>query len=151
MRNKITILLIALVVLVFAVSCSSTGKSYAEVEVTASGNVASGENFTAIAYGNSLRVELDANATTGYAWAADISDSALATKTLEDYKTDSASSGLVGAGGTACFEFQALAPGKLEISFGYARSWEGKPVNMVKLFLVVDEGLNFRITDFEEN
>lgn len=151
MRNKMTYLLVALLVLVLSVSCSSTDKPYAEVELSVSGSVASGEYFDAMAQGSTLKVELDANATTGYQWSCDISDSMLVAKTSDDYIQDSNESHMLGVGGTACYEFKALAPGKLTISFDYSRSWEGAAIRNVKLFVVIDKNLNFAISDYEEN
>lgn len=156
-NNKILILLSALLVLGFAVSCSSTGAPYAEAVVEVSGDVVSGPDFTATSYGNTLKVQLDSNATTGYQWSASASDDLMVELTSEDYVADDNGSahgllgGAVGVGGTTFYEFKALSPGKVTLTFSYARSWENSAVKEVKLYLLIDKGLSFTIADYEEN
>lgn len=157
MRNKIFTILFALLVLGFAVSCSSTGAPYAEAVVEVSGDVVSGPDFTATAYGNTLKVQLDSNATTGYQWSASASDNFMVELTSQDYVTDDSPSshgllgGAVGVGGTTFYEFKALSAGKVTLTFSYARSWESSAVKEVKIYLAIDKNLNFGITGYDEN
>ncbi len=157
MKNKLLILLFALLVLGFAVSCSSTGVPYAEAVVKVSGDIVSGADFSATTYGNTLKVQLDSNATTGYQWSASASDNLMVELTSEDYVADDNGSshgllgGAVGVGGTTYYEFKALSPGKVTLTFSYARSWENSAIKEVRLYLLIDKDLNFSITDYEEN
>ncbi|MBP5586582.1 MAG: protease inhibitor I42 family protein [Lentisphaeria bacterium] len=75
--------------------------------------------------GDVIRVKLKSNRTTGYSWALTGKPDAKILKSGEvEYKVDEHPAGMVGVGGNDFCTFTALAPGKTEISLGYARPWE---------------------------
>lgn len=81
---------------------------------------------TALAVGQSLRISLPSNATTGYRWTlADTADGVLTpgapfgqeiTRPLEP--------GMVGVGGNTVWVFEAARPGTQTLTFAYGRPWE---------------------------
>ena len=73
-----------------------------------------------VARGATLRITLPENATTGYRWAIDAVPKALrATAAAADY-----SSPLIGAPGTASFDFTAIAAGSGDLVLKRWRPWE---------------------------
>jgi len=91
--------------------------------------------------GDTVRIKLKSNRTTGYSWAM---SGKLDEKVLKsegnEYKVDEHPAGMVGVGGSDVWTFQALAAGKTEIVLGYARPWEKdkEPAQAFKLTVVVD-------------
>ena len=87
--------------------------------------------------GEIIVIELDANATTGYAWAErpGRSDSVLESKGNE-YKPREMAVGMVGGPGKSFFRYLVKAPGKTELVFGYSRPWEPQTVPPAQLFNV---------------
>ena len=77
--------------------------------------------------GGVLTMEFEGNATTGYDWTAEISETAsnAVELTQDEYKA-SESNGAVGTGGTHTFELKGTgkATGSVTVEFKYARSWE---------------------------
>ncbi len=76
--------------------------------------------------GEVMSISLESNASTGYAWTAKISDTAVVVQMGEPEYTEPASTGtpLVGAPGTQTFYFQAVDTGTATITLDYARSFE---------------------------
>jgi inhibitor of cysteine peptidase len=73
--------------------------------------------------GAELRITLEANLSTGYAWEAQGLDSALFAQVGDpEYKVFSP--GLVGSGGKQVFTFKALQAGTGTLTLVYHRSWE---------------------------
>jgi predicted secreted protein len=70
-----------------------------------------------------ITIQLAANATTGFAWAIDKTDTTVLALQRETY-TPSAG-GELGSGGTAVFIFRAQHPGTVHLQLKYWRSWEG--------------------------
>ena len=68
-------------------------------------------------------IALDSNPTTGYGWEASYDEDMLSLE-KEEYNPDVKVPGLVGAGGTQYYQFQALKVGETEITVTYKRSWE---------------------------
>ena len=68
-------------------------------------------------------IALDSNPTTGYGWEASYDENMLSLE-KEEYNPDAKAPGLVGAGGTQYYQFQALKVGETEITVTYKRSWE---------------------------
>ena len=91
--------------------------------------------------GDTVRIKLKSNRTTGYSWAL---SGKLDEKVLKsegnEYKVDEHPAGMVGVGGSDVWTFKALAAGKTEIVLGYARPWEKDkaPAQAFKLTVVVD-------------
>ena len=91
--------------------------------------------------GDVIRVKLKSNRTTGYSWALTGKTDAKVLKSGEvEYKVDEHPAGMVGVGGNDYCTFTALAPGKTEISLGYARPWEKdkEPAQAFKLTVEVE-------------
>jgi len=68
-------------------------------------------------------IALDSNPTTGYDWEASYDENMISLE-KEEYNPDAKAPGLVGAGGTQYYQFQALKVGETEITVTYKRSWE---------------------------
>ncbi len=92
--------------------------------------------------GDVIRVKLKSNRTTGYSWALTGKTDAKVLKSGEvEYKVDEHPAGMVGVGGNDFCSFTALAPGKTDISLGYARPWEKdkEPAQAFKLTVEVED------------
>ena len=91
--------------------------------------------------GDTIRIKLKSNRTTGYSWAmtGKLDEKVLKSEGNE-YKVDEHPAGMVGVGGNDVWTFTALAAGKTEIALGYARPWEKdkEPAQAFKLTVVVD-------------
>ena len=74
--------------------------------------------------GDTIRIEIFENPTTGYRWEVEASDERLVTLAGTSFSTSSP--GKVGSGGTRTFTFSALSPGDTEIRLVRRRSWEAK-------------------------
>jgi inhibitor of cysteine peptidase len=75
--------------------------------------------------GDKLEVVLVGNPTTGYQWEVGSVDQAVLKPAGEpEYETDPNAEGLVGAGGTFTFTFEAVAPGQTTLELVYRRPWE---------------------------
>jgi inhibitor of cysteine peptidase len=96
--------------------CVNTGETYIDQNETI--NTSVGQDFI---------IALDANPTTGYEWIASYDDSIL-TLTHEEYDAEKCP-GLIGAGGTYYFGFEALKKGETEITVDYLREWEGESID----------------------
>ncbi|MAI89294.1 MAG: hypothetical protein CBB65_02265 [Hyphomonadaceae bacterium TMED5] len=72
--------------------------------------------------GNTLRIELSANATTGYQWRLlpGMNDRILELMS-QDYQSDLHPLGMTGVGGTAILVFRGVEEGETLIRLGYAR------------------------------
>ncbi len=92
--------------------------------------------------GDVIRIKLKSNRTTGYSWA--IVSGKTDAKVLKageiEYTVDEHPAGMVGVGGNDFCTFTALAPGKTDISLGYARPWEKDkaPAETFKLTVEVE-------------
>jgi inhibitor of cysteine peptidase len=76
--------------------------------------------------GETVKITLESNPTTGYQWTAEV-DTEFMNILKDGFTPDS---GLLGAGGTQEFEFQALKAGKTQLVMKYGRSWESSPINV---------------------
>jgi predicted secreted protein len=73
--------------------------------------------------GDQITIQLAANATTGFAWAIDKTDTTVLALQRETYTPYPG--GAIGSGGTAVFIFRAQHPGTVHLQLKYWRSWEG--------------------------
>ncbi len=91
-----------------------------------------GDMAAAIEIGQMLEVELATNPTTGYSWQLEVSppDGIVRRVGEGDY---SASSDLVGAGGTTLYRFTGDEKGQAIVVFKYLRTWE-KGIAPVKTY-----------------
>jgi inhibitor of cysteine peptidase len=108
-------------------------------------NLAAGDNgkTLTIKVGDTVKVVLTANATTGYSWAAALSekDDALLEQLGEaDYTPDSTDQAIVGSGGTATLSFKALAKGTAELVLTYAQQFDtaATPAETFKVTLTIE-------------
>ncbi len=75
--------------------------------------------------GQEVIILLEANPTTGYAWeVAQVDEGILQQIGETGYTPEATSPGVVGAGGTAAFRFQAVAQGTTTLQLAYRRPWE---------------------------
>lgn len=95
-----------------------------------------------IKVGDVIRVKLKSNRTTGYSWAivSGKTDAKVLKADEIEYAVDEHPAGMVGVGGNDFCTFTALAPGKTDISLGYARPWEKdkEPAQTFKLTVEVE-------------
>jgi inhibitor of cysteine peptidase len=89
-----------------------------------------------VAAGETFRIVLDSNRTTGYGWQlAELPDEAVVKKVHSRYRAPRAAR--PGAGGQEVWRFQAQMPGTAEIRMVYVRSWEkGVPPARTAVFKV---------------
>lgn len=116
------VLVVALVAAV-AAGCSSASAAGGPLKLTQADN---GKAYTVKA-GDTIQVVIAGNPTTGFSWAADLSEESAAL--LEQagepaYVQDTTDQAVVGAGGTYTFTFKAAAAGQATLRLVYARSWE---------------------------
>jgi inhibitor of cysteine peptidase len=83
-----------------------------------------------LAVGDTLRVNLASNPSTGYQWdaQAQIRDPAVIAQ-RDHYDSGPAGAHLPGAPGTATWTFQALAAGSTTVSTSYGQPWPGGAKN----------------------
>lgn len=74
--------------------------------------------------GDVLNVTLEENPTTGFLWAADVSDRRVLEEDESEYSPVSTAG--IGGGGSRTLIFRAVAPGECRISATHMRSWEGE-------------------------
>src|SRR5262245_13459650 len=79
-----------------------------------------------IAVGETLRIQLSENPTTGFRWQLQ-ADGAPALRLLQD--TFEASGSAPGGGGSRCWTFAADHPGSIELRIELRRSWQPQPVS----------------------
>lgn len=80
------------------------------------------ENVVTATVGSSFTIELESNATTGYAWQATVDPSGALTAGEHQYLAPA--TGAVGAGGWEWFRYTAASVGAATITFEYRRPWE---------------------------
>ncbi|MCR5724102.1 MAG: protease inhibitor I42 family protein [Treponema sp.] len=94
-------------------------------------------------------ISLESNPSTGFSWACEIANPAVAE--LEDivYKGNAASEKIAGAGGYEHFVFTCKQPGSTGLTFTYRRPWKGGEIAEVRRAqLIVDDRLNGKVTFF---
>ena len=75
--------------------------------------------------GETLQVELPANATTGYEWwLDDVDETVLQQIGEKEYIQAPADENMVGVGGTSVWRFETVSPGQTTLRLIYARAWE---------------------------
>ena len=117
MKRLLTLLMAVIVMATCLVAgCVTTGKTYIDDDETIGCSV--GEEFV---------IALDSNPTTGYEWVASYDESVLE-MTHEEYNAEKCP-GLVGAGGTYYYGFEAKKKGETEINVDYLREWEGESID----------------------
>ena len=86
-----------------------------------------------------VTVTLESNPTTGYSWQVMEIDNAILIQDGDpEYKQESGTKGLVGAGGTETFRFKAVGTGETTLGLGYMRSWESvAPIQTFAIQVIV--------------
>lgn len=85
------------------------------------------EKAVRVAVGERFSFVLESNVTTGYGWElSPYPDSAVVKLTGTEYREDQP--GLMGAGGSEIWTFEAVGKGDVGISFWYRRPWEKEEV-----------------------
>lgn len=74
--------------------------------------------------GGQVRIELDANATTGYVWEVTQQDQTAVTLISSDYFSDPSPPRMVGVGGTRVFVFEGVKPSDTDLELTLQRSPE---------------------------
>lgn len=84
------------------------------------------DGVTELRPGQSLRIALPSNSSTGYSWSVGAFDEAVLTRSqpFGQQATDAHPAGMVGVGGQTHWRFVAAAPGETTLTFGYGRPWE---------------------------
>lgn len=116
------IVLLALVA-VASGGCGSASASGAKVTLTGDDN---GKAYT-VKVGDTIEVTIPGNPTTGYEWAADLSDEDAAVLEAVGepaYQPDTTDASVVGSGGKYTFTFKAATAGEATLRLVYSRSWE---------------------------
>lgn len=105
------------------------------------GKADNGKTFTLEA-GDTVKVILAGNPTTGYTWAAALDETSAALLRLEgepEYVQGTTDESVVGAGGTFTFTFTALKTGEATLKLVYARPWESvQPLETFEVALTVE-------------
>jgi predicted secreted protein len=85
--------------------------------------------------GETFEIPLEGSAGTGFRWEVDpLADAARQVKLLKEGRT--AVSTVPGGKTVQRFQFQALAPGKLDLTFRYRRAWEDPASGTVQTIAV---------------
>ena len=128
MKTRSALILAAAAVL--GLSACNAGAGEAAAPAAPTGEVQGVQDGrTTLAVGQTLRISLPSNATTGYQWQIQgqsievLSPSAPFGQEI----TDAHAPGLVGVGGNTVWIFRAAGPGTVTLNFAYARSWERTP------------------------
>jgi inhibitor of cysteine peptidase len=113
-----------------------TGLAGCTVPAAKAARLSDGESGKTVqlAVGGSLVIDLEENASTGYAWQT-TGSLPLMLKAAGDKATPSGQGGLVGAAGRRSLTFTAAQAGTGELRLAYARPWE-KGVPPAKTFVV---------------
>jgi inhibitor of cysteine peptidase len=118
----LTCVLLLLAVIV-AVGCSSANASSNGLALQQTDN---GKTF-AVKTGETIKVTLPGNPTTGYTWQMVAPSSGAALYKQLGEPVFKAESTALGAGGALTFEFQAVAKGEGTLKLVYSRPWESVP------------------------
>ena len=126
MNRLLALLGMGVLVLMVTVSCNVIQKktSVKELQLKDSGQTLS------TTVGDTLKIVLDANETTGYTWEIKGYDKTVIRLDKSCYKVDSK---LIGAPGKQIYFFKVIDKGETDLNIIYHRSWE-KGVKPVKTF-----------------
>ena len=135
--------ILVLVVALIAVAAAGCGEdadaSGGSLNLAAADN---GKEFT-VEVGDTIKVVLAGNVTTGYSWAADLSaeDAALLEQVGEaEYSPVSTDEPIAGSGGTATLTFKALAKGEADLVLTYAQQFDeqGEPAETFQAKITIE-------------
>lgn len=93
-----------------------------------------------------VTVTLESNPTTGFSWQAAQSEELF--KIESGYAEKDHPEGMVGVGGVETFTLTPLKAGKTEVTFTYARAWEGgEQADQVVYTFEIDKNLQVKMLD----
>lgn len=140
MKNVKTLIAAALVfTTVFSVGITPSYAAASQTNIAQQGSVQ--------AKGDTARVQLKGNPTTGYEWQYEIKDTSIAKVINGNYVFDDKTGQLDGAGGTYTWSFIGLKKGTTEVTFKYLRPWESEVLKTVTYVINVDSDLNVTVTE----
>ena len=136
--KKAMIILLSAVLVLMAVSCTSTAGPAKSGGLSLTGSY-SGYAYTITTSGSDLTFEIEGNPTTGYQWQLMTKDGTFTASS--DYKQNDAPEGMVGVGGCFRFDLSFLVDDNYKLEFSYLRSWDPNdgPVNLT-LNVTVEKG-----------
>ncbi|KAJ1474854.1 hypothetical protein T484DRAFT_1830782 [Baffinella frigidus] len=111
------------------------GAALAQTEVKLTFGKALSKETVKLNKGGELRVALDSNPTTGYSWSMEGALTGMKEEAASKYQAPV--TGLVGAGGTQLFTFQAAEAGTHQLVFIYKRPWEQEAASRAEVDVVV--------------
>jgi len=93
-----------------------------------------------IRIGDTIRIVLAGNASTGYQWIRVEPDSLVGTvlESIEEGTYEQDDAHVCGGPGTFTFRYEAVASGTIELVYAYAKPWEGDPVDTVSVIVWVE-------------
>ncbi len=91
-----------------------------------------------LAKGDTLRIVLESNPSTGYSWGISTVDDAVLENTENRYESACDSAEMVGCGGEEVWDFKGIAAGTTTLEMAYYRSWES-PETAVRTFTLTVE------------
>ncbi|MCR5690328.1 MAG: protease inhibitor I42 family protein [Clostridiales bacterium] len=94
-----------------------------------------------------------ANATTGYAWTAEVEGDCVVlidSRYVQDDRAEINGVALAGVGGAQYFDFKAVGEGRATITFTYGRSFSGEVAKVVVSVVTVDADKNVSVYSFSE-
>ncbi len=131
MKSKLTLIgtlaVASIAVTLLALSAGGSDQAAAEGEAEQINLDASynGQEIE-VAVGDLLVITLESNPTTGFGWQlSGIDEDLLALIECRYEPGENAEQGMVGAGGSEVWTFEALTKGETTISMEYSRPWEG--------------------------
>lgn len=126
MKIKLVILGILAVMSLSLLACASAAAAESvEISIDDFSNQKDISREITVSAGDSFKVSLESNVTTGYSWSeqAQISDAAILEQ--KDHEYIEPDSDLMGAAGQEVWTFKALKKGTATISMDYSQPWEG--------------------------
>lgn len=141
--KKAFVLLLAVALLAVLAACGKKPAENVSEVPTAGAFWTLEENRT------SLKIALDANATTGYCWQYTIEDPTVLTAEEDEYLPDDVPSGLCGAGGVWNARFTAVGEGSTLLKLTYARSWEDGFAEQHILRIAADADHRLTVTEVQ--
>ena len=142
MKSVILLTAVAVIAAILFVACSRSKQetpSNPSSEKFVDVNEENNGNTIHVLPGETIRVKLRSNPSTGFSWAlGPFEDGVLQTNGESEFVANPHREGEVGYGGCEIWKFKAVQSGKTEISLFYARSWEDKdPAKRFKLNVVI--------------
>ena len=131
-KYAVGVLFLSVVILAVTAGCSRRPQIIMEVPESSFTQAVGGtpaatvRNSVSLASGQTVKVVLGSNATTGFKWEGPtISDKSVLTLATQKTEPDKGKTALPGAGGTETFVLKAVGKGSATATFEYSRPWAG--------------------------